>query len=113
MPGTKCAWAGAKPRIHSLLEGGIEQVPAAQIFARPDAPLLLYDPARGPSDYFLLEYRTPFIPSSPYDTGLAYTTNGLVIWHVGPLPGSGVPVAAEGSPDLARGSSHPWAVRGL
>ena len=90
----------------------VQQVPAAQVFTRPDAPLLLYDPVRGPSDYFLLEYRTPFIPGSPYDspydTGLAYTTNGLVIWHVGPLPGSGVPVAADGLPDLARGSSYPW-----
>jgi M6 family metalloprotease-like protein len=41
-------------------------------------PLLIYDPARGKSEFFLLEYRTPY--RLGYDERAA--TSGLVIWHV-------------------------------
>jgi M6 family metalloprotease-like protein len=41
-------------------------------------PLLLYDPAKGKSEFLLLEYRTPY--RLGYDQGPA--TSGLVVWHV-------------------------------
>jgi M6 family metalloprotease-like protein len=107
-PWHKMRLGWCKPRIHSLPAGGITQLPAAQVLARSDAPLLLYDPARGTNDYFLLEYRTPFFQGSLYDADLANATNGLVIWHVGPKPGSGVPVATDGPPGLTRGSLFSW-----
>jgi hypothetical protein len=46
-------------------------------------PLLVYDPAKGKSEFFLLEYRTPY--RLGYDQGVA--TSGLVIWHIAYGPG--------------------------
>jgi hypothetical protein len=69
-----------EPRIRSLAGGGVTNLPAAQMLDAT-APLILYHPARGTQEFFLLEYRTANSPVGPrYDTNVA--GNGLVIWHV-------------------------------
>jgi M6 family metalloprotease-like protein len=70
-----------EPRIRSLPAGGIETIAAAQIVTATDAPIILYDPACGTSEFFLVEYRTSTSPSGPgYDDNVP--SNGLAIWHV-------------------------------
>ena len=69
-----------EPRIQSLTAGGIITIPAAQV-TDPSSPVILYDPAVGPSEFFLLEYRTHASPSGAgYDANVA--DDGLAIWHV-------------------------------
>jgi len=69
-----------EPRIRSLTAGGVENISAAQM-GSPDAPIILYDPAHGTSEFFILEYRTRTSPvGSGYDANVA--NNGLAVWHV-------------------------------
>jgi M6 family metalloprotease-like protein len=98
-----------EPRIRSILAGGVETVPATQSQAT-DAPVILYDPARGFNEYFLVEYRTSTSPwGAGYEDNLP--SNGLGIWHV-VHDGSrnlqewvnvGQSVWLEGQPNLERG----------
>jgi M6 family metalloprotease-like protein len=69
-----------EPRIRSLTDGGVEGVAATQAPAT-DAPVILYDPARATSEFFLVEYRTS---TSPWDASYedSLPSNGLGIWHV-------------------------------
>ena len=70
-----------EPRIRSLPAGGVETVAAAQSLTGTDAPVILYDPARGTREFFLVEYRTSTSPSGAgYEDDLP--SNGLGIWHV-------------------------------
>ncbi len=70
-----------EPRIRLLPAGGVETVAAAQIISATDAPVILYDPARGTKEFFLLEYRTSTSPSGAgYEDNLP--SNGLGIWHI-------------------------------
>ena len=79
-PWHKMQYGWSEPRIRSLAGGGVENLPAAQMLDAT-APLILYHPARGTQEYFLLEYRTTNSPVGPrYDTNVA--GNGLVLWHV-------------------------------
>jgi hypothetical protein len=74
----KLGWS--EPRIRSLTAGGIATISATQT-ADPTAPTILYAPALGTSEFFMLEYRTQTSPSaSGYDANVA--TNGLAIWHI-------------------------------
>jgi M6 family metalloprotease-like protein len=107
-----------EPRIRSLRAPGTD-VLTSPTMVKPDAPVILYDPVRGGSEYFVLEYR-----STTSRTGLHYDENvagaGLVIWHVQQdgnkvpvlLPGlngnSDYAVNAMGAPALARGVATPW-----
>ena len=69
-----------EPRIRSLTAGGIETINAAQVLD-PNAPIILYDPAVGTSEFFMLEYRTHLSPGGPgYDANVA--SDGLAVWHV-------------------------------
>jgi hypothetical protein len=86
---------------------------------KPDAPVILYDPARGATEYFMLEYRANAnMRGLHYDENVA--DNGLVIWHV-KQDGSKRPVQilgtngsydntmyAEGAPDFVRGGNIAW-----
>jgi len=81
-PWHKMQLGWAQPRIFSLPAGGRAEIPAAQLTGW-DKPVLLYDPNRGPSEFFLLEYRTSGHPAGSgfdYDTGVA--DSGLVVWRV-------------------------------
>lgn len=77
----KMQFGWSEPRIYRIDQGGAAMLDAAQLGA-PDAPIILYDPNRGPSDFFLLEYRTKTVTNlgGGYDANVA--GNGLVIWHV-------------------------------
>ena len=69
-----------EPRIRSLSDGGIESIPAAQSLAA-DGPVILHDPARGPSEFFLVEYRSRTSPwGIEYEDSLP--SEGLGVWHV-------------------------------
>jgi M6 family metalloprotease-like protein len=72
----------ARPQVRDLRAGGTASLVAQQIppIRAPGdkGPLLLYDPARGTREFFLLEYRTR--TRGGYDANVAST--GLAIWHV-------------------------------
>lgn len=69
------------PRIRSLSAGGVETVAAAQSLTATDAPVILYDPARGTREFFLVEYRTSTSPGGAgYEDDVP--SNGLGIWHI-------------------------------
>jgi len=78
-----------QPRIYSLTAGGIATISAAQA-GDPTSPIILYDPAQGPGEFFILEYRTStnsvYGPGYDRDAGNDKfgdpVTYGLVIWHV-------------------------------
>jgi len=79
-PWHKMAMGWNEPRIVSLREGGLFYLPAVQN-GDPTAPVLLYDPLQGTSQYYLLEYRTRQLSSgSGFDSGLK--AQGLFVWHV-------------------------------
>lgn len=77
----KLQLAWVEPRIRSLPAGGVETVAAAQSLTATDAPVILYDPARGTKEFFLVEYRTSTSPwGAGYEDNLP--SNGLGIWHI-------------------------------
>ena len=113
-PWHKMQLGWCEPRIYSLRAGGIATMAAAQM-ANPGAPIILYDPARGTGEFFMLEYRTETSPNGPgYDASVG--GNGLVIWHIQQdanhnpvlLPNRSRIVWSEGAPNLARGGSDIW-----
>ena len=59
------------PRIRSLTDGGIVDLPLT------NAPVILYAPSHGASEFFMLEYRAWW---QGYENDLP--TDGLVIWHI-------------------------------
>lgn len=75
----KMRFGWLEPRIYSMTENQTVSISAAQLDS-PDGPVVIYDPNRGPGEYFVLEYRTPTCSNgSVYDQPLG---SGLVIWHV-------------------------------
>jgi hypothetical protein len=72
----------AEPRLSAIGKPGKVQLAAQHIAlaAEPERrrPFLIYDAAKGASEFFLLEYRTPY--RLGYDRDVA--TSGLVIWHI-------------------------------
>src|SRR5262249_53820182 len=79
-PWHKMQLGWSEPRIRSVHDIGVEAISAAQL-SDPNAPVLLYNPACGNSEFFLLEYRTRTSPvGAGYDKNAA--GNGLAIWHI-------------------------------
>jgi len=114
------------PRIVSMAAGGVFTIPAAQA-GDPTAPVILYDPAHGTSEFWMLEYRTQTSPYGPgYDANVAHwaagSENGLVVWHIqqdsnhtlltmssNAISGNSQPTEwSEGSPNLAWGGNNLW-----
>jgi len=113
-PWHKMQLGWSEPRIRSLRDGGIESLPATQMI-RPDAPVILYDPQRGTSEFFILEYRTQSSPNGGgYDQNVA--GNGLTIWHIQQdanknpttIPNQGYAVFHAGAPDFKPGGNGVW-----
>ncbi|HEY9173908.1 MAG TPA: hypothetical protein VI136_16635 [Verrucomicrobiae bacterium] len=83
-PWHKLQTTWCEPRIHSMREGGLFTLPAAQLM-RNNAPVILYDPAdsnRNTKEFFILEYRTATTASAGRGYDWDVSQNGLVIWHV-------------------------------
>jgi M6 family metalloprotease-like protein len=104
-------WTDA--RIYSLTTPQEVDVPVSRA-VRPDAPVLLWDPQRGSSNYFLLEYRTPGpLPGVVYDDAVAGSNpgspqDGLAIWRVPGIPSGGRVTEHLGSVDLRPAGSTLW-----
>ena len=58
-------------------------IPAAQL-PNTDSPVWLYDPAKGTSEVFLLEYRPAFVTNSASLCDQNMHSNGLAIWFINP-----------------------------
>jgi M6 family metalloprotease-like protein len=73
-----------QPRIRDIRTPGFELLEAPQVASRQglsnESPILLYDPARGTSEFFLLEYRSRTARGGSYDADVGST--GLAIWQV-------------------------------
>ncbi|MCX6901938.1 MAG: hypothetical protein NTW03_00355, partial [Verrucomicrobia bacterium] len=72
---------GPKQRLQLGQTGGLAVIPAAPM-PNTDSPVWLYDPAKGTSEFFLLEYRPAFVTNSTslYDQNMH--SNGLAIWFI-------------------------------
>ncbi|MBI1763876.1 MAG: hypothetical protein HYR56_20825 [Acidobacteria bacterium] len=104
-----------EPRIRDLRAPGTEFLHAQQSF-RPDAPVILYDSARGVGEFFIVEYRSRRAPGNTnFDSEVA--SEGVAIWHI-QQDGNKVPTILEnphewavfhaGAPDLTRGGNLLW-----
>lgn len=114
-PWHKMQLGWSPPRIRELQQGGRHSMQAVNFLG--DDCLLLYDPAHGIREFFLLEYRSRVNPpgaNSRYDRDVA--GNGLVIWHIEhgadkfPINVNDEyrTVYSKGAPDLAFGGNTVW-----
>ena len=100
-------------RVHSLGTPQEVTIPVTNA-ARLDAPVLLWDPGRGPGNYFLLEYRTPSPPQGlAYDEAVAgsgpgVVREGLAVWRVPGIPSNGRATEHLGSSDLRPAGRTLW-----
>ncbi|MDR7420145.1 MAG: hypothetical protein QN178_14680 [Armatimonadota bacterium] len=117
-PWHKLQLGWTEPRIRSLASSGSEILQAANLAT--DSAVILYDPARGPSEYFIVEYRAPSQPSFHYDRNAC--GDGVAIWHVlhdrdknpATVPnitggdGNHLGVYLEAAPNFRRGGNMLW-----
>jgi M6 family metalloprotease-like protein len=85
-PWHKMELGWSEPRIVPFSSYGHALLPAADR-NDPAAPLILYDPRRDASEYFILEFRNNhYRGASGYDANIPQ--NGVGIWHVKLAPGN-------------------------
>ncbi|MDR7521062.1 MAG: hypothetical protein QN168_01220 [Armatimonadota bacterium] len=120
-PWHKLQLGWAEPRIRSLAASGSETLQANNVAT--DSAVILYDPARGPNEYFIVEYRAPGQPGFHYDRNVC--GEGVAIWHVlhdrdknpATVPnltggeGNHLGVYLEAAPTLRRGGNMLWGSR--
>jgi M6 family metalloprotease-like protein len=105
-----------RPRIFTLGTGGVATVAASQIIS-PETPVILYDPAKGMSEYFIVEFRNNRISAgADHDANVTGDSTptpftgaaaGMAVWHVDlNLPLS--PTFHEGSPNNQMGGTNLW-----
>lgn len=119
-PWHKIQFGWVEPKIYNIDSPGSTTLGAAELI-QGDEPVILYSPARGPNEYYLLEYRTTNRPAGArYDANVP--GSGLVIWHVKTddnkvpvtLPSQTVAgnldyaVFVNGAPNFQRGGGAPW-----
>jgi M6 family metalloprotease-like protein len=112
------------PQIFELNSGGIATVSVPQDFPF-NPPVILYDPARGTSEYFIVEFRNNRTANArQYDLNVTTASSspvpftgaatGMAIWHVAGsslFPGQPklcTPVFHEGAPTLVPGGNTLW-----
>jgi M6 family metalloprotease-like protein len=82
-PWHKMLFGWTEPRLMMVGQSGTAELAAYHLgrSAEPlrSRPLLIFDPRKGASEFFMLEYRTPY--RLGYDHDVA--SSGLVIWHIG------------------------------
>jgi M6 family metalloprotease-like protein len=129
-----------EPRIYSLDSDGSATISASQL-PNGTTPVILYSPARGTREFYILEFRSATLPSGAgYDANVngvgvsaGATGTGLVIWHiktsglggedvnsdVSVVPfydGAGVTMISafmNGSPNFSGGKGGVWAPNAL
>src|SRR5262245_25685267 len=84
-PWHRMQFGWVQPHIRDMRVGGSVKLSVPQMVenvgTEPPSPLILFDPARGAREYFILEYRNSAAgPKNHYDASVA--SNGLTIWHV-------------------------------
>src|SRR5205085_7479875 len=110
-PWTKMKLGWVRPEIFELAPGGFSTVSVPPHFLFYP-PVILYDPAHGKDEYFIIEFRNNAVADDrEYDrnvtsgtasaTPFVGRTNGMAIWHV--QPNSCTSVFHEGAPDLTDG----------
>jgi M6 family metalloprotease-like protein len=111
-PWHKMQLGWVRPRIFTLGAGGAATVTTAQLQSA-NTPVILYDPARGVGEYFIVEFRNsaPANGGGSYDKDIGWIagnpqTSGLAVWHF--VAGGNPTVFSEGSPNLAMGGSTLW-----
>lgn len=92
-----------EPRRRRLTRSGNEAL-LPTLPSRPSAPVILWHPARGASEFFILERRSSRTLGLQYDANLP--GDGALIWRV--TPGAGTPVTHLGSPSLDIGANSVW-----
>ena len=102
-----------RPRIFSLGSGGVVTVAASQIGSL-NTPVILYDPVKGMSEYFMVEFRNNQVAGADHDINITDPGNpapftgvamGMALWHIAP---GNPPAYHEGAPNLALGNSTLW-----
>lgn len=95
----KLQFGWAEPRVFRFSDPSSTAVREAA-----DGAIVLWDEARGASEYFLVERRRPNAPGQRYDSGVP--GDGVLIWRVQKDAPNGV--AHLGAPDLTAGGSGVW-----
>jgi M6 family metalloprotease-like protein len=89
-PWHKMLFGWTEPRLVAVGDTGTAQLAAYHLGPSVEPlrsrPLLIFDPRKGASEFFILEYRTPY--RLGYDRNVA--SSGLIIWHIAYEP-SGQP----------------------
>jgi len=127
-PWNRMSLGWCSPRFVSMAAGGLITISCAQA-GDPTSPVILYDPAHGTNEYWILEYRTQMSPyGGGYDANADNyaaadtSSNGLAIWHIQQDPnhnllttvsnsittGQQLTDWTEGQPQLQPGSSVLW-----
>lgn len=111
-PWHKMRFGWLRPRIFPLGTGGVATIPAAQIVSA-NTHILLYDPAKGPGEYFIVEFRNNRISAGVdhdadlMDVPAAGPAAGMAVWHVNlSLPNNYA--FHEGSPNSQMGGNTLW-----
>ncbi|HXJ59180.1 MAG TPA: hypothetical protein VNU68_21175 [Verrucomicrobiae bacterium] len=110
-PWHKMRLGWVKPRVFTLSSGGLATVTTAQ-FQSANTPVILYDPARGVGEYFIVEFRNsaPANGGGAYDKDLGYPNDlqvsGLAVWHF--VAGNNPLLFSDGSPNLSKGGATLW-----
>jgi M6 family metalloprotease-like protein len=97
----KLGWC--EPRRRRVTRSGNEALPPAAA-GNPSAPLILWHPQRGASEFFMLEWRAPLAFGVNYESGIP--GDGVLLWHV--TPGAPTQATHLGAPNLANGGNAFW-----
>lgn len=82
----KMQFGWQRPRVFDMRVPGSETLVAQQVRQSDTpfdkGPILLYDPAKGTKEFFLLEFRNPGVASSSGNYEANVPSAGLALWHV-------------------------------
>ncbi len=115
-PWHKMRLAWLRPRIFTLGTGGITTIAASQRISA-ETPVILYDPAKGLSEYFIVEFRNNRLPGGDdHDQNLTDPSQatpftgaaaGMAVWHVDLANGNSL-TYHEAAPNFQMGGSTLW-----
>jgi M6 family metalloprotease-like protein len=100
----KFALGWCEPRIQTLRGHGDVVVVGETSPSRPDGSVILWDPTRGSTEYFILERRSRTGVNRAYDSSVA--GDGVLLWRI--TPGASPPVTHLGAPSGIVGGNSVW-----